>query len=271
MEGYKECFVAFIDILGFRRLIDKADFEEIKKIFDEILSFEAHPLVKKKELYKHIKIHVMSDSIIIYIEKRYKDAFIALNAVCAQIQIKLSSNNPPILVRGGIAFGKIYHHRNVIFGDGLTKAYLLESSLAKYPRIVFTEETRQIALGNMDRMYVLDFNKMYYKQDKDKLYYVDYMNTFCYLPSLGDLSHDKIENFDNRYFDELLSYTEDNLGKCTDAAIREKYLWLNDKLVQGIECRPQVEKYFEEKERAEQEKRVKRYDAALKGKSKGCN
>ena len=40
MKGYKTCIIAFLDILGFKQLINKKQFDTIRKIFSSILSDE---------------------------------------------------------------------------------------------------------------------------------------------------------------------------------------------------------------------------------------
>lgn len=266
MEEYRDFFVAYIDIMGFKGMIDKMNCQSIREIFEVLQSFKPHPLSKNTDVYNHIKMYIMSDSIVVYIESDYKDSFIALTDVCAQIQIKLSCLNPPILTRGGIAKGELYHEKNVLFGKGLTSAYLLESKLAKYPRIIFTEETRQSALKNMGKMFIFDYNKMYYKYDEDMLYYIDYLNTFCYMPSLGALSRQIITSFDNDYFEGLHTYLSEQLAVLTDSSIRDKYIWLMKKINQAIERKPEVKKWFDDKENKEKEKMDKRFDAALENK-----
>jgi hypothetical protein len=40
-------------------------------------------------------------------------------------------------VRGAIALGKLYHDDEMVFGDALVRAYELETSVARFPRILF--------------------------------------------------------------------------------------------------------------------------------------
>ena len=164
---YKECYVAFLDILGFKKLISKSECQDIFEIFHAVLNFEPHPLIDKLNVYNDIHYTIMSDSIVVYVEAGITDAFIALTDVCSQIQMKLSRNNPPILLRGGIAKGTLYHKDHILFGTGLTKAYTLESTAAIYPRIIFTEELRKNALKNIGKLYVFDYNPMFYEKDED--------------------------------------------------------------------------------------------------------
>ena len=66
MAEYKECYVAFIDILGFKNYINHAECEEINEIFQSILEFNPNPLVKNDYLYGNIHITIMSDSIVVH-------------------------------------------------------------------------------------------------------------------------------------------------------------------------------------------------------------
>lgn len=45
-----------------------------------------------------------------------------------------------LLCRGGITTGWLHHRNNVLFGEGLIAAYNLESSYARYPRILVSSE-----------------------------------------------------------------------------------------------------------------------------------
>jgi hypothetical protein len=53
-----------------------------------------------------------------------------------------------ILVRGGLAKGMLHHRGNVVFGPALLDAYALESTIAKFPRIL------------IDRKAHVDFNRI---------------------------------------------------------------------------------------------------------------
>lgn len=93
----KECYVAYIDILGFKNFVNRNSFEEVKNIFDNIVEFKPHPLLKREGIYNKIKYYIMSDSIINYVDAKLKGSFIALAEACLQIQMKLASQERPIL------------------------------------------------------------------------------------------------------------------------------------------------------------------------------
>lgn len=245
MKKYTECFVAFLDILGFKNYIDKAECQEIYEIFSEILNFKASPLVKEYPAYDNIKITIMSDSIIVYIDSSITDAFLALTDVCSQMQIKLMNRAEPILLRGGIAKGSLYHKDNILYGKGLTSAYILENTLAVYPRIIFTETTRQEGLKNVGKLYLFDYNQQFYHKDEDDLYFIDYFSTFNYTKAYSPSSVEDVINFNNSYFEQIHNYTNSMLSMEISSSVRIKYLWLKKKYLQRIECMPEVKKHFD--------------------------
>ena len=69
------------------------------------------------------------------------------------------------LIRGGIAFGDLYHTAGVVFGVGMVEAYKLESEIAIYPRVAISptiysmasEETRRRFLRDQDRIFHLNY------------------------------------------------------------------------------------------------------------------
>lgn len=266
MVEYKECYVAFLDILGFKELINKGDCNMINNIFQSILNFKPHTMMKEAKVYDEIKYTIMSDSIVVYVETKNANSFIALADVCSQIQMKLLQNNPPILLRGGIEKGTLYCKDKILFGQGLTKAYLLENNAATYPRIIFTEELRQHGLVNTDKLYVFDYNNMFYRKDEDDFYYINFINMINYVLTTDAKNKEDVEKYSNEFFDRMLTYIDSVLSRETNLSVREKYLWLKKKINERIKCMPGVFDYFKEKNKKEQEERDKRFNNSLNGK-----
>lgn len=69
---------------------------------------------------------------------------------CIFIQGQLLQHG--VLVRGGVAMGGHYESHNVMFSQGLLRSYLLESKLARWPRVIVSEEvvTEASDYGEMD-------------------------------------------------------------------------------------------------------------------------
>lgn len=180
MREYKECYIAVLDILGFKYLLGNYDCEILASIFDEInqeyiISYNktGEPIVSKDDL--HIK--VMSDTVCVFVEVSVKNALTALIATCDYLQIRLLRLNPPVLSRGAIVKGQIYHNKDVLFGKGFVKAYYLQEEQAVYPRIIIEDEVvKSYKIFDEAGQKYLDNNLI--KDNYDDKYISDYLFQF---------------------------------------------------------------------------------------------
>ena len=142
-ENYEECYVAFIDLLGFKNIVKTLECKEIYSIFEEI---------KDESLIQPIRFcggdsnynlpldkvqkYVMSDSVIFYINIREEYSLAALIKQVSYSAQKLLRQNLPILMRGGISKGALFIRERIIYGPALNEAYELQEDVSVYPRIV---------------------------------------------------------------------------------------------------------------------------------------
>jgi hypothetical protein len=163
-ENYEERIVAFIDILGFKNLVNKP--EQFKLIKDTLSYFKAWDNSGKYQNKWDEKIVVtkcnipktdwylynldnndvvctsVSDSIIVsmlYDEKRFYETLstFLVNIALIAHQILLSG----LLLRGAITAGKLYHKENgILFGQPYIDAWNYEEKLAVYPRIILSQD-----------------------------------------------------------------------------------------------------------------------------------
>lgn len=227
MKEYRDHFVAFLDILGFKAMINSNTCEEIYEIFTEIHSRSKSSMNYNGfdiDAYQHIHHKILSDSVIVYIEANIDDAFPALLDICRKLQIALADREQPILLRGGIAKGSLYYEEDIIYGQGLTQAYLLESNLARYPRIIFTGETLEAGRKTTKYMFPsLDGIVLEFEKDEDELHYLTFFTLF------SKPEESKV------FYDRLIDLCNNVLAKTTDASLREKYLWLKRKIEATID------------------------------------
>lgn len=254
MHEYREHYVAFLDILGFKEHLKKNSCEAMYSIFD-VLRKRTHKQLNLNgvqiEAYDYIKYTILSDSIIVYIDASIDDAFATLVDVCSNLQRALANRDEPILMRGGIAKGNLFFENDIIYGDGLVKAYLLESNLAKYPRIIFSGDTLTAGRSNTKYTFTeLDGLSRIYKTDDDYLHYVEYLDT-CF-PNLNDSI---------QYYDRLINLCKYYLNKEIDHKLREKYIWLRQKIDAQIEIYSNVREYYRKREEEERDREIKEYNA----------
>jgi hypothetical protein len=221
-DTYTDSYVAFIDILGFKEIVYKKSFDEVRDILGNIRLIQE--LITKSNLYSglirqelisSVKITLISDSVIISIPKNSDGAFHCMIIVCATIIQKLFSLKEPLFCRGSICLGNIYQHDNSVFGPSLIEAYLMERDIAKYPRVIISPDCFIKGCASITNDKEKAFVKCFTKQCEE-YWFVDFIKYI--LISSGDKFSDKALKLSKKISD-ILSTTDDN-------GLRTKYLWL---------------------------------------------
>lgn len=162
-DSYSKYIVAYIDILGFKELVNKSEInkEDFIKIHNALNRFT---LLKNKESWEKARILMsveedvqkkietdfyiedmvhcscFSDGVIIAVEadEKINERCSALVALLAKISNELLREK--IAIRGAISYGNLYldDSSDIYFGKALVEAYTLESTISKYPRIILS-------------------------------------------------------------------------------------------------------------------------------------
>lgn len=215
MKRYTDCYIAFIDLLGFKGLVTQKECDEIAHIFDEI---NVHFIVTVNETgeplmdFSKIKMKIMSDTICLYVRASEKNSLAGIVATCDYFQVRMMRLDEPILTRGAIVRGNIYATGDVTFGPGVSNAYLLEEKTAKYPRIILTKSTIDEWESGDSEGY--NYVKLYTYRDSDAFYVVDSLYLFY------GLDHDCPA------WKTFVKYVQDKLNTEVDVSIRKKYLYI---------------------------------------------
>ena len=213
---YRDCYIAFLDMLGFKALIDRSNCDDIYQVFSKI-DLPSDNIVDNDDIIMRmdeIKMKIMSDSICFYIDAKKENALVGLIFTCLLFQAELMNQTPPIMLRGSIVRGELYANADVTFGPGLTKAYLLEEKNAKVPRIIITRET----LDSEVSPFMLKYKNQLVFEDEDAYYSIN-----CFGAKSGIL--DSQINWPR-----IRKHVDDVLGSTTDSSVREKYLYLRKRL-----------------------------------------
>lgn len=220
-EKYQICYVAFLDILGFKNVVSRYSCAQIMSVFSEIKNSKLKSVHIDKEQFasvRDVNMYIMSDSIVLYINAGVQASMAALVTACSFLQCRLSELNEPIFVRGAISKGQLYRNESIIFGPALTEAYLMENQNAKYPRVIFTKELYLSAKNEQsDTINQRRFDSLLY-EDEDEWMCVENMSN-CVIP---------LEN-------TLMLYVQNQLNKQKDSNIREKYLYLKNHYEKVVE------------------------------------
>jgi hypothetical protein len=156
---YTSRYAAFVDIIGFREIINKS--RNNARLADELAivlkAIGERNTALEQVLGEDFKAQNFSDSIIM------SEAVSAqgLSHLLYQVQeLALRLLQKALLIRGGICEGELYHVGSVIFGPAFIEAYRLESTVANFPRVVLGADAYSDALqyGNDDDRWKHDFD-----------------------------------------------------------------------------------------------------------------
>ncbi|MEQ5169335.1 hypothetical protein ABN211_11460 [Proteus terrae] len=237
---YEQRIVAFIDILGFKSLlndtIDKSG-EDNETIIDTIISaYEAiHDIwdldnesdfINEKVSEKK-KVSIFSDCLVISFKvEQPSEVFFTLLEIKSLIMNLISRK---ILCRGAVSLGKFIHTNNYLFGPALVEAYMLESKAALYPRIILDHNVIEAGANNHasnhDFNQELEYVQSLLEQDSDGMFYIDYF--FKAQSELDDPDYDFPE-----YIENLADIIRKGLmgsSHPSKADIRVKYSWMRER------------------------------------------
>lgn len=169
---YTTALVSFVDILGFKALIETESAESILGILHGKAAFglERQSMRRGGFLGGNPKTFNFSDLIVNVdeITKDYESDGSVVHLVhnhfrrIGFVQWKLACEG--IFVRGGVTLGQIYTEGATVFGPALIRAYELESQTAKWPIIAIDKQ----ALEEFDRQFALYFARRAHEEHLDE-------------------------------------------------------------------------------------------------------
>lgn len=185
---YEKAIVSFIDILGFRELVEGSTPETVKSALDLVNRFAA-PEVEDEDLdYGFVAEAISFSDCIVRVRRTEKEPNLSnpaglvfyelLDLLHAQGELL----NQGMLIRGGVAYGDIYFEKNQTYGPALNQAYELEAKYAVYPRIVLSpdliKETKSNELMKSEsHTFEMEFEYIgrLIKQGDEGLWFIDYI------------------------------------------------------------------------------------------------
>lgn len=224
-----ECrILAFVDILGFKNMIQQStfNFSEQKRILKAMniihsykefndTSFDGEGLRKYG-----VQVTTFSDSAIISYPISFDGGLFHVLMYLIHLQIDLS--NLGMFIRGGVSIGLAHHDEFNAFGSAMNDAYMLESKEAKFPRIILTSQTLSTGVAaseNHQNPFDISLLNSLIKQDKDGFYYLDYLRQF------QELDYPEYDYY--ILLTRIRSYLIYNLNLYySDTKIYQKYLWM---------------------------------------------
>lgn len=190
-KKFRKAVVIFIDILGSQ---DRKNFDE----WYNVMNIFSRTVEREKELdnnhpwtvYKR-ETHVFSDcAYIIYdykkdVEDSRKDMYELMRIACyntEKVLYEFLKNG--FIARGAITYGDLFYdnEKNIWFGPAMNRAYFLESTQARFPRIIIDPEYAESLFEFNENKYcnnaagkMLDDKILC--RDKDGFIYLNYLNS----------------------------------------------------------------------------------------------
>jgi hypothetical protein len=253
---YSERIVLFVDILGFKELVENGEFDKVNKVYDTFRkminetskifaegtsifenAFKELTNDKKPESILNpndAEVMFFSDCIVwTYPTNKLPKipfAFI-LMTLCRCFNVLLAVLfTDKILIRGGVSIGEIYFNakENKVFGKALIKSYELEQ-IAMYPRIIFDEN---MINGKMEPhiyerffKYALTYNhKGFYAHN-----YFDNVRVSHHYQLSPEVDEQLLRIAKKNFTDGLIECIKSGINHPHQGA-RKKYEWLKAKL-----------------------------------------
>lgn len=250
---YENCFVAFLDILGFKtKVLDSQNNEDtLENIIQSLKIVSSIPSGGKKASSGsgstrtiQIRSRFFSDTLVFFIKEKKED-IAQLFFVIRYLQDQLWERG--ICLRGSIVLGKMYWTKkdeNVTVGPGIIDAHHQESTIAIYPRIVVSEKLYKyiehespeaFPFGNDENGEATSLLE-YIAQDADGIRFLDLLHPYLVrardeklerhgddgfsIVWSGDLSskHSQVLDFVDNIIEEYAS--------AKDEKVIQKYAWL---------------------------------------------
>lgn len=216
---------AFVDILGFKALIQKSYkngtslelFEFFKEGIEEGVKSLSH------KWNENLNFKTFSDNILItYDRPEGESPKKEIDQVITETkyyQLSLLYNG--IFVRGGISYDELKMDENSIFGMGLVKAYEIESSKANYPIVMLDEKV----LKELESNEEYSFNEMTKESLlRDKSTDNVFIN-YLYADGLAIPTLGIINDFYSKHKDNILKALDEHKD---NESVLKKYIWLGN-------------------------------------------
>ena len=236
-SDYEQCIVTYIDVLGFRDLLDSKSAADIRQLLS-VFRQEAKPFdtglpsdPSRRRIMSEVRMEVVSDAVVRVrtIDSQYPDGAL-FRELLDLVFIQCACVQQGILVRGALTIDYVHVGDELdgpFFGPGLVRAYEMEGREAVYPRII-VEESVMERLANDDRLWKEGHSK------SDEVAYVDHLLKTDEA-GLGFVDYVGAIKTELEYYRDYLQFLyrhkqliEQGLVATSRSDVRRKYAWLKN-------------------------------------------
>lgn len=224
---YSERIVAFIDILGFGKMIEqsydsdqgKTNTDHLRKVVSALKTVHGTFDSDAKE-YRNWEVTLFSDSAIVSFP--YNAPSEVFHILLSLLHMNMELLRIGVVCRGAIVKGMCYHNNNVVFGPAVNEAYRLESKKSENPRIIIEKSVLRAgveyhARHNSPEGEKESIRSLVALDDSDDWYFLNY---FSNAPSETSSTYEELV-----YILTLKQVIETGLSE-KDEKVFKKYQWM---------------------------------------------
>ncbi|MBA8851368.1 hypothetical protein FHW20_002303 [Ochrobactrum intermedium] len=225
MQKYERRLILFIDILGFKSMVNSStvDTHKVEQLVSAVKSLRS--LEMESSVFRSQRLSQFSDNVVLSFKYNTKGSTFWLIDQLTLVLIEMARKG--ILCRGAITVGDLLHTKDLVIGPGLVHAYELESQVSIYPRVIVDQVVLSNIVNNIsesnnyktEKRYIYDYLKI----DGDGWHWVDYISYQSFVASGLEP-----EDYDE-YREKLSELVENNINS-KHPSVSTKYRWLEQKL-----------------------------------------
>jgi len=226
--SYSQHVVTYIDILGFRELVDKRSPNFISRAIRDVRDItvpDALAIKRDKENYVNFSDLIVHTIPILSETKENKPRSIVSGELRYLALVQAVLIDKGLLLRGAVTFGDMERSYGVLFGPGLISAYELERDHAQYPRIIVDKRLiASLRNNSLLRRYSYEREMRLLSNcirlDDDGLVFIDYLGFMRGALKSDLLSYHNLVETHKKLIEKNLIKFEGN------RRVLSKYLWL---------------------------------------------
>ena len=225
--NYEPRVVAFLDVLGFSALVQRADQDvEVRNRLTGLLN-AGKDLAASNMRERDLKVQNFSDSFIVSASNSW-EGLKAIFEFCEQIALGFMTIGAA--VRGGITVGNAFHDTSIVYGPGVLRAYHLENSVARVPRIVLDHSALGLARAHVDEFPSPDVSRksaVLYRDDGDGVVYFNILRRFGHLVVPHEDMSNAFSDDDIQRLEKIRKFIQSSIDEHIDNPdVYVKFRWL---------------------------------------------
>jgi hypothetical protein len=228
---YEQRLVLFLDFLGFSKTVTETE-SHPQKLNQLISAIDLVREVKRPIDHKTSqRVTQFSDSLVVSYRIDETSAAFELVSEIALTVIDLAGRG--YLVRGGMTVGSLLHTPRYLVGPAMLRAYEMEHTLAKSPRVIVDRAVVDLAKTHHADNNSPEEEKGYVQgllaADRDGWSYLDYVSWSGVVDNAG-----MDEKRYGPYLGALSKTLERGLAE-SDKRVLQKQIWLHERYVSAVE------------------------------------